>query len=75
MNLKFVEEISEELFFVVWAVWQYLRLFLFIKKQRLAQASAKSLVDLTHVIESEADDKREEIIVFDMKNVEQQRYS
>ena len=54
-KLELLEELSEEAFFIAWAVWQYLRLVLFLKKQREAQANAKTLVDFSKVMESEID--------------------
>jgi hypothetical protein len=36
-KVKVLEEISEELLFVFWSVWQYLRILMFIKNQNKAQ--------------------------------------
>ncbi len=74
MRLKLVEEVSEELFFALWPAWQLARLILFFRRQREATQSAKTLVDFTNVMESEMDaGGNEEIIVFDMKQIEQQQ--
>eukprot|EP00347_Sterkiella_histriomuscorum_P008615 403344418 len=75
-NLFIFEEISEEILLIVWSVFQTLRMILYAKKQKLAQQSAKTLIDFTNVMDSEAGENTnrqggyDEVIVFDMKQME-----
>jgi len=73
LDVKVFEEVTEEVLFVVWAVWQYLRLFMFIKKQQVAFQNAKTLIDLTSAIETEKDANGDERIVIDMRKMEQKQ--
>lgn len=69
-----LEELSEELLLVVWSVFQTIRMIFIAKKQNLAQQSAKTLIDFTNIMESEAGDttrQADEVIVFDMKQMDQ----
>jgi len=50
---------------------------MFIKKQNEAQASAKTLIDFSNVMDSEVHDggdNNEEVIVFDIKNIENRQH-
>lgn len=47
---KKVDEVSEELMLVGWAVWQTLRMVLIVRKQKEAQQSAKTLINFDNVI-------------------------
>jgi hypothetical protein len=77
--VKLLEEVSEEIFLISWSAFQSLRVILIAKKQNLAQQSAKTLIDIT-VTETDTDDSKtteeaEEVIVFDMKKIEQRQNS
>jgi hypothetical protein len=78
--VKLLEEVSEELFLICWSTFQSLRMILIAKKQNLAQQSAKTLIDISSVIDTDYDDsltteEAEEVIVFDMKKIEQRQNS
>lgn len=45
------EEIGEELLFIIWSVWQYLRIIMLIKNQKKAKDEAIDIIEF-----SEADD-------------------
>ncbi len=78
--VKLLEEVSEEIFLIFWSTFQSLRMILIAKKQNLAQQSAKTLIDLSNVIDTDPEnskntDEAEEVIVFDMKKIEQRQNS
>ncbi len=84
----YLSQASEIFLLVIWALFQTLRVIFIASRQRLAQQSAKTLIDFTHNIiivdtdanqnESHNTDRRpsskrkDEVIVFDMKQMEQQ---
>jgi hypothetical protein len=86
LSLFIFEEVSEEILLITWSVFQTLRIIFIAKKQNLAQQSAKTLIDFTNIIDTEAgdgihsaryqlppqQDKKtgDEVIVFDMKQLE-----
>ncbi|CDW76785.1 UNKNOWN [Stylonychia lemnae] len=86
-SMVLFEELSEELLLIVWSVFQILRMIFIAKKQNQAIQNARTLIDFSHVLESEGggqgyDGQRnmdylekggqpDEVIVFDMKNMEQ----
>ena len=52
-----LEEVGEIILLVIWALFQTLRVIFIARRQRLAQQSAKTLIDFTHniiVVDSEA---------------------
>lgn len=76
--VKILEEISEEIFLIMWSAFQSLRMLLIVKKQKMASQSAKSSIDFTLDIDTEVDENKdgsdpEEVIVFDMKKIEQKQ--
>ena len=44
-HARILEEISEEIFLIVWSTFQTLRMVLIVKKQKIAQSSAKALIE------------------------------
>ena len=62
----------------MWSAFQSLRMLLIVKKQKMASQSAKSSIDFTLDIDTEVDESKdgsdpEEVIVFDMKKIEQKQ--
>lgn len=45
---EYLEELSEIILLVVWALFQTLRVIFIAKRQRLAQQSAKTLINFTN---------------------------
>lgn len=77
-TVKIFEEVSEELILVFWSIFQTLRMILIIKKQNLAHQSAKTLIDFVNLNDNEITGAKnsedgEEVIVFDMKQMEQRQ--
>ena len=76
-SMKILGEVLEEVFFVLWAAWQYLRIIITSLKQKQAAQNAKNLIDFTNVMESEfvgdgdGQGDGEEVIVFDLKKMDQ----
>lgn len=55
-DTDYLEEVSEIVLLAIWALFQTLRVIFIAKRQRLAQQSAKTLIDFTHniiVVDSE----------------------
>lgn len=48
--IKGYQAISEEALLVTWSIWQTLRMILIAKKQRLAQQSAKTLINFENIV-------------------------
>ncbi len=50
-NSKFLifEEIGEEILFIIWSAWQYLRIIMLIKNQRKAKDDAADLIRFSEV--------------------------
>ena len=76
LSLIIFEEVSEEILLVAWSLFQTLRMIFIAKKQKLAQQSAKTLIDFSNIMDTEAGEQQraephEEVIVFDMKQMEQ----
>eukprot|EP00347_Sterkiella_histriomuscorum_P015808 403355606 len=53
-NIILIEELSEEVLLIVWSVFQIFRMIFIAKKQNLAQQNARTLIDFSNVLESEA---------------------
>jgi hypothetical protein len=84
---NYLRQASEIALLVVWALFQTIRVIFIAKRQRLAQQSAKTLIDFTHNIinvETEVPHNEsrqtgrpslakasDEVIVFDLKSMEQ----
>ena len=84
---NYLRQASEITLLVVWALFQTIRVIFIAKRQRLAQQSAKTLIDFTHNIinvETEVPHNEsrqtgrpslakasDEVIVFDLKSMEQ----
>ena len=47
------EEIGEELLFIIWSVWQYLRIIMLIKNQKKANDEALDIIQFSDVEEIE----------------------
>mgnify|MGYP006283276915 CR=1 FL=1 len=45
------EELGEELLFIIWSVWQYLRIIMLIKNQRKAKQDAADIIEFSQVDE------------------------
>ena len=75
MKLLLLEELSEEVLLIIWSVFQTLRMIFIAKKQNLAQQSAKTLIDFSNIMDTEMNGSNkqgyDEVIVFDMKQMEQ----
>jgi hypothetical protein len=89
-SLLIFEEVSEEILLVAWSLFQTLRMIFIAKKQKLAQQSAKTLIDFSNIMDTDMGNgieiissargatskqmdgnNHEEVIVFDMKQMEQ----
>jgi hypothetical protein len=90
LSLLIFEELSEEILLVAWSLFQTLRMIFIAKKQKLAQQSAKTLIDFSNIMDTDIGDpqmtgrlpnaisgvnegQNDEIIVFDMKQMEQRQ--
>ena len=87
-SVHIFEEVSEEILLISWSLFQSLRMIFIAKKQTLAHQSAKTLIDFSNILDTEAGDQfhqgggkggvagnnnsGDEVIVFDMKQMEQQ---
>lgn len=47
----FIEEIGDEVLFIIWAAWQYLRIIMLIKNQKKAKDSAANIIEFSEVME------------------------
>lgn len=47
------EEIGEEILFIVWSAWQYLRIIMLIKNQKRAKEEAVDIIDFTQEVDLE----------------------
>jgi hypothetical protein len=56
MNILIFEEISEEILLIAWSLFQTLRIIFIAKKQKLAQQNAKTLIDFSNIMDTEAID-------------------
>jgi hypothetical protein len=56
LSMIFFEEVSEEILLVAWSVFQTFRLIFIAKKQKLAQQSAKTLIDFSNIMDTEMGD-------------------
>ena len=45
----FFEEVGEELMFIIWSVWQYLRILMLIKNQNKAKEDALDIIEFSQV--------------------------
>jgi len=78
-HARILEEISEEIFLIVWSTFQTLRMVLIVKKQKIAQSSAKAVIEFddeaayTTLDISTSNDDEQEVIVFDMKKFEEKQ--
>jgi len=54
-NSKYLifEEIGEELLFIIWSAWQYLRIIMLIKNQKRAKDNAADIIEFSEVEEIE----------------------
>jgi len=52
-NYLIFEEIGEELLFIIWSVWQYLRIIMLIKNQKKANDEALDIIQFSDVEEIE----------------------
>ena len=52
-NYIIFEEIGDELLFIIWSVWQYLRIIMLIKNQKKANDEALDIIQFSDVEEIE----------------------
>lgn len=43
------EEVGEDLLFIIWSAWQYLRIIMLIKNQNKAKHDADDIIEFTNV--------------------------